>query len=400
MSESDPQTVEPGRSSPPRPARRFRPTALVAEMHYQLRTEGGTPRGNAISVGLGTLIGCLPLFGFHFPLCVVFARLLDANRLKTYLAANISNPLVAPFLLYFELGVGHWIFEGRWPSLRLEELKAAGAWALGRDVIAGSLVVGVVLAVVLGALAFHVARRWQRAPFDERLREATSRRYRECGISHWEFVRGKLRYDPMYRAILDSEILPREGRLLDIGCGRGILLALVDTARHLEEDAISPPLGWRPPGERLELQGFELRPRLAAVARQAMGDGATIEAADAASAALPPARAILLLDVLHYLEAAEQEELVDRVAGALEGGGVLVLREADAALGWRFALTRAAERLCALGRGHWRQRFHYRSAAGWRRLLERHGLAVEERPMWAGTPYANRLVEARKGPTR
>ncbi len=366
-------------------------------MHYQLRTEGATPWGNAVSVAVGTFIGCLPLYGLHLLLCVVLARLLGVSRVKTYLAANISNPLLAPLLLYLELGIGHWIFERRWPTLRLAELEAVGAWALGRDVVAGSLVLGAVLALLLGALAFHVARRWQRAPFDERLREATSRRYLECGISHWEFVRGKLRYDPMYRAILESEVLPREGRLVDVGCGRGILLALVDSARGMDDSA-PPPRGFRLPSERLELVGIELRRPLAAVARRALGDGAAIEAGDAAAAALPAARAITLLDLLHYLPAAEQEGLVGRVAGALEPGGVLVLREADAALGWRFALTRAAERLCALARGHWRQRFHYRSAGGWRRLLERHGLEVSERPMWAGTPYANRLVEARKGP--
>ncbi len=364
-------------------------------MHYQLRTEGGTPIGNAVSVGLGTFIGCLPVYGLHFLLCVVLARLLRASRVKAYLAANISNPLMAPVLLYLELGVGHWIFEGRWPSLRLEQLKAQGAWLLGRDVVVGSLVVGVVLGALLGALAFHVARAWRSAPFEKRLREETSRRYMDCGISHWEFVRGKLRYDPMFQAILRSAVLPREGRLIDIGCGRGILLAAIDTARRLD-DALPTPRGWRPPSDRLELWGIELRPGWAAVARQALGDAARIETGDAAQRPLPRAQAILLLDMFHYLPAAQQEQLVERVSEALEPGGVLIVREADAAIGPRFVLTRMAERLCALARGHWRQSFHYRGVEEWRRLLESQGLSVTDRPMWAGTPYANRLMEARK----
>ena len=72
------------------------------------------------------------------------------------------------------------------------------------------------------------------------------------------------------------------------------------------------------------------------------------------------------------------------------------VREADAAGGWRFAATRIQERACALARRHWRQRFHYRSAAEWRRLLESAGFAVDVEPMSLGTPYANVLLAARR----
>ncbi|MEE8522925.1 MAG: DUF2062 domain-containing protein [Thermoanaerobaculia bacterium] len=360
-----------------------------------MRTEGSTPGGNALAVGLGVFIGCLPVYGFHLLLCVVLARLFRVSRIKAYLAANLSNPVIAPVLLYLELGVGHWIFAGSWPSLRLESLKAAGVIALGRDLVVGSLVVGAVLAGLFGTVVFHLARRWRGASFAERLREATARKYLESGISHWEFVRGKLRYDPMYREIPGSMALPRDGLLIDVGCGRGILLALLATARELG-DTLSPPAAWRPPADRLELAGIELRSELAAVARAALGDAARIESGDAADRQLPPARTILLLDVLHYLPAADQQRLLRRVASALQPGGAVYVREADAGGGWRFFLTRAAERLCAIARGHWRQRFHYRTAGEWCRLLQDLGLAVSQRPMSAGTPYANRLIEARR----
>ncbi|HEX9730724.1 MAG TPA: DUF2062 domain-containing protein [Thermoanaerobaculia bacterium] len=371
------------------------PMSLVAEMHYQLRTEGATPTGNGVAVGLGTFIGCLPLYGLHLLLCVVVARLFRVSRIKAYLAANVSNPVLAPFLLYLELGVGRWLFERHWPALNVDALNLERPWLLGRDVFAGSVVVGVVLGVGLGALAFYVARRWRAASFEEQVCEETSRRYLRCGISHWEFVRGKLRYDPMFRALLRSQALPTAGRLVDVGCGRGIVLALLDTARELGASHPAPP-GWRPPSARLELVGIELEAKKAAVAAQALGDAARVVVGDAAEVELPRARAFLLLDVLHYLPAPRQEALLRRVARALEPGGVVVLREADAGLGWRFGLTRAAERLCALARGHWRQRFHYRAAGDWTRLLEGAGLDVGTRPMWAGTPYANRLIEARR----
>ena len=105
---------------------------------------------------------------------------------------------------------------------------------------------------------------------------------------------------------------------------------------------------------------------------------------------------VVCSDVLHYLPAAAQEELIARVAAALEPGGLLLVRDADAAGGWRFAATRIQERACALARRHWRQRFHYRSAAEWRRLLESAGFAVDVEPMSLGTPYANVLLAARR----
>lgn len=393
--------AEPGGAEPGGAASAARPTrrgfsAWLAELHVQLRTEGAAPHEVALAFGVGAFIGCLPLYGLHLVLCIVVARLLRVSRIQTYLAANVSNPLVAPLLLYVEYGVGHWLFARRWPSLSLAELEAAGALRLGRDLLAGSLVVGGLVGLLLAALAWRVARRWRRAPFEERLREATALRYVELGIFHWEFVRGKLRHDPMYRAILLSEILPRAGRLVDVGCGRGILLSLLDTARAEAEGLPGSPPGWEPPSPRLELCGIELRPEMAAAAARALGDAAEISVADAGEAGLPPARAILLLDVLHYLPAARQEGLLDRVASALEPGGVLVVREADADLGWRFVLTRFAERACALARGHLRQHFHYRGVSEWRRSFEDRGLVVDEQPMWAGTPYANRLLEARK----
>ncbi|HYG65142.1 MAG TPA: class I SAM-dependent methyltransferase, partial [Thermoanaerobaculia bacterium] len=125
-------------------------------------------------------------------------------------------------------------------------------------------------------------------------------------------------------------------------------------------------------------------------------DGAVIETADLRDADFPTARAVLLLDVLHYLPAAAQEELLARAVRALEPGGVLFIRDADAAAGWRFTATRIQERLATMARRQFRQRFHYRSTAEWRALLAAYGLEVSSEPMSMGTPYANVLIQARR----
>ena len=82
--------------------------ATVRRLFYGLRSEGAGAGREATAVGLGVFIGCLPFYGFHLLLCWVTGWLFGLNRLKIYLAANISNPLIAPLLVFAELqGVAH-----------------------------------------------------------------------------------------------------------------------------------------------------------------------------------------------------------------------------------------------------------------------------------------------------
>ncbi|HUP22561.1 MAG TPA: DUF2062 domain-containing protein [Thermoanaerobaculia bacterium] len=371
--------------------RRRPPRRVLSELHCRLRTEGGSAVASGGSVALGTFIGCLPFYGLHLLLCATLAPLFRLSRLKAYLAAHVNNVFTAPFLLYLELGAGHWLFEGTWPELEVASLRGGGAWSLGRDLLAGSAMVGTGLGVLLGLAAFGVASRRAPALRDDRLREETAGLYLGSGIFAWEFVRGKLRHDPVYFGLLQSGVLPEEGRILDLGCGRGILLGLLHTASVQDRAAAEPGVG------RRELVGLDQRSRWIAQGRAALGAAARLEVASLEGyGPLPRSRAIILLDVLHYMSRSSQEDLLDRVAVALEPGGVVVVREADAALGWRHALTVCAERLCALGRGDWRQRFHYRSGTAWGEALATRGLDASQRPMREGTPYSNALLVGRK----
>jgi uncharacterized protein (DUF2062 family)/trans-aconitate methyltransferase len=368
------------------------------ELLYRLRTEGDTPGRQAGAVALGVFIGCSPFYGLHLVLCFIFGKLLRLNIVLAYLAAHISLPGLWPFLVFGEIQVGRWMRGGGRLSIRPSQLRLMEPWQFGVDLLAGSAVVGIALAVPLAFLAYRAALARAKEPEVRDLIEETAYRYLGSGMFHWEFVRGKLRYDPVYLQILRQGLLPPEGRLLDLGCGRGILLSLLLTARarYDRHERGLYPQGWPPP-PILELHGIETGFKTASAARAALGDQARIDIADLRDAELPPSRAVLLLDVLHYLPAEVQEDLLRRIAGALEPGGLLLIRDADAGAGWRFTATRIQERTCALARRHWKQRFHYRSAAEWSRLLESSGFAVDLQPMGMGTPYGNVLLTARRG---
>ena len=69
-----------------------------------------------------------------------------------------------------------------------------------------------------------------------------------------------------------------------------------------------------------------------------------------------PCTSCCLFDVLHMMPHPDQDALLSDVVSALEPGGIILVREADASAGWRFQAVRFGNRLTALTSGAWRQR--------------------------------------------
>jgi SAM-dependent methyltransferase len=230
----------------------------------------------------------------------------------------------------------------------------------------------------------------------ETLLRAASRPFLRSGIYPWQFARWKLRLDPVFLALLRGGRLPDRGRLLDVGCGQGVLLALLVAAREQYRRGEWPP-DWAPPPLHLELQGFERRRDRAWVARRALRDSAQVTRCDVREAVLPRCSAIAMLDLLLYLGPNDQQRLLEKAAAALEPGGLLLLREANAAAGFAYQVTRWGARLSAMGSGGLWPQVHCRSAREWANLLEALGFSVAAaEPMSEGTPFANVLFVARK----
>jgi trans-aconitate methyltransferase len=244
-------------------------------------------------------------------------------------------------------------------------------------------------------LTFLVLGRNNTNHFRKLLIEETARRYLDSGFTHWEFVRGKLRLDPVYLELLAKGTLAREGRLLDLGCGRGILIALIDTCRQLRDTELCSGK-WDAPPPGLELHGIEGRPATVAVAQQALHGKATVEQGDLRTLEVPSASTVVLLDVLHYLAEEEQDCLLQRVTHSLSPDGLLIIREVDATPSWRYGITALTERMRSLIRGHLWQRFCYRSTTEWVARLQGLGYTVAVEPMNRRTPFANVLFLARQ----
>lgn len=175
----------------------------------------------------------------------------------------------------------------------------------------------------------------------------------------------------------------RGGLVLDLGAGEGLLAHVLVT---------------RAPARRVLAVDHDPR-RVARLRRSAAGLPIEALSADFAACDLPPCDAVLLVDVLHYLDRATQERLLTRVRDALRPGGVLLLRDPDAGAGLAFAWNRLHERVFTLLRLTQGSIRGYRTSEAWASLLGHLGYAaVEVARRHRLSLYADRVVVARRPP--
>jgi SAM-dependent methyltransferase len=221
--------------------------------------------------------------------------------------------------------------------------------------------------------------------------DAASAPYRAAGRFAWHFARSKLAADPAFAAILRRGLLTDSVRILDLGCGQGLLASWL-LAAHATQVAGSWPRGWPPAPAPDDLRGVDINPREVARARAALGERAHIVQGDIRHVDYGSVDAIVILDVLHFTDYAAQETVLKRARTALAPRGVLLLRVGDAEGGVGFALGKLVDRSVALVRRHRLPRLTCRPASEWRALLAQLGFLTEALPMSEGTPFANVLL--------
>jgi SAM-dependent methyltransferase len=206
------------------------------------------------------------------------------------------------------------------------------------------------------------------------------------------FAFGKLTRDPVFGHLIARGLIPAGARVLDLGCGQGLVAALLAAARGANG---AWPAGWAPAPDPIAFRGIDLARRDIERAAHANGSGAQFTCGDIRAADFGSADVVLILDVLHYIDYAAQEDVLRRVRRALGTGGVLLLRVGDASESLRFKCTLWIDRAVMALRGHRLERLYCKPLARWVKQLEDLGFAVAAAPMSAGTPFANVLLVAR-----
>lgn len=238
-----------------------------------------------------------------------------------------------------------------------------------------------------------------KVPLPSALLEQATAPYRPLGKFAWHFARGKLSGDPAFAGLLQRGLIPAQARVLDIGCGQGLLAALLGSLTGDSPAERAWPAGWAPPPVGARVHGIELMPRDVARAQQALaplGERARFTLGNMCTTAFTPAEAVVILDVLHYVDYAAQDDVLRRVHEALTPGGVLLLRVGDAAAGLPFRISNWVDAVVTFVRGHRLSRLYCRPLGDWQARLQSLGFIVDTIPMHAGTPFANILLVARK----
>lgn len=204
--------------------------------------------------------------------------------------------------------------------------------------------------------------------------------YHDAPLAVRAHVRVRWATCPM-RAV--AATVPPEGRVLEVGCGHGLLanyLALESSGR--------------------EVHGIDVDgPKIDAARAAGASSGARFEAAEPGVLPAGPWDAIAIVDVLYLLAEDHQRRLLAGCAAALGPGGVLVVKEMSPSPRWKAAWNRAQETVAVRALGITRGGeggFRFlppETIAGW---LSGAGLEVAHRPLHKGFPHPHHLVLGRR----
>ena len=219
----------------------------------------------------------------------------------------------------------------------------------------------------------------------ERLLDRVEEAYRPAGGFARKFARGKVARDPLFKPLVSQGWIRPGARVLDIGCGQGLLGALL-RAIDAEDEW---PSEWAPAPKGVRLTGIDFASRDIERARVALGPSAELICGDMREVGLPACETAVLFDVLHYIAPDEQDALLARVAATLAPGGRVLMRVGDTREGGGYALSKLIDRLVTLARRGSFAETYGRTVPAWTTALEGLGLNVKAHPMSQGTPFPN-----------
>lgn len=174
---------------------------------------------------------------------------------------------------------------------------------------------------------------------------------------------------------------PREGAILDLGCGHGLLSNLL---------ALGSP--------NRQVTGIDLDATKVSAAQRTVGGRANVRfaVADALEFTEGPYRAISVGDVFYLIPPDDQRRLIARCHELLEPGGVFLWKSQVRRPRWKYAVTYAQEWLMThLGptRGHG---LHFLDTDESLAALRAVGFRAEARPLPSWRPYTDVLFIAEK----
>ena len=199
------------------------------------------PPEPAAAVFVGIFVGIVPIYGFQLLVAVGLAVFFKLNKPLTVASTFINNPLLQPLIVVSSVEIGYFLRGG---SFRPFHMSALAGPHVKEELLAwvmGSVVLGVLVGGVGGAIAAVVVQ--LKAPANPELRERVrfvNGLFAGSARADRGFVRWKLRLDRIF-GLLAAEDLG-SGTVVDLGCGYGMALSFA----AFGDNSAAP--GWLRPG--------------------------------------------------------------------------------------------------------------------------------------------------------
>ncbi len=190
-----------------------------------------------------------------------------------------------------------------------------------------------------------------RGRFDSRSNLARDLVALYAGFGRWHQFRARFRVS-LARLDQLQPYLPRNGRVLDLGCGYGVI------ANYL---ALAAPT--------CEVMGIDMNVQRIQVAQRAAQARKNVSfvVGDVTRIPLPECQAVIMSDFLHHLSWADQGRLLERLHAALRPGSWVLIQEVSTRPRWKFISSYIADVLL------YREMPRFRRAEDWLALLKETG---------------------------
>ena len=133
------------------------------EIFVKLIRQHNSPYEIALGAGIGAFISVLPVYGLHTVLVILAAIIVrPANKIAIFLGTNLSLPPTIPFITWAGYEIGRFILKGNLPPLSwgfFKHLTFQKIASLYWPLFLGSLILGVICAIVVYGLTFFVVKR-------------------------------------------------------------------------------------------------------------------------------------------------------------------------------------------------------------------------------------------------
>jgi 2-polyprenyl-3-methyl-5-hydroxy-6-metoxy-1,4-benzoquinol methylase len=205
----------------------------------------------------------------------------------------------------------------------------------------------------------------------------TARRYR--GKRYFFFYAlGKLALDPAY-PFVQNALTDSTRPLLDVGCGMGLLAAYLRDSGHCQR-----------------IVGLDIDDEKVRFAQTVVNaDNASFSTADALD--MPEHSGdVVVLDVLHYFNDRDQQQLLEKIADRLAPGGTALIRVALRENSWRFTITKFEEWFVHFVRWIPVAGSNFPTRETVFEPFRRAGIEGHVQPMWGYTPFNSYLFTFRR----